>query len=164
MGHRDSSATPATKALRAAGVGFTERPYAHESGVRDYGHEAAQSLGGATDLVHKTLVVDAAGWLALAIIPVSGRLSRKAVAAALGVKRVQLAGTREAERITGYVAGGISPFGTRTALPTLLDAGALTHDRILVSGGRRGLALELDPHDLVAVTGATVAPLLALPS
>ena len=100
---------------------------------------------------------DVDGALAVAIVPVSGMLNLKALAAALGGKRAAMADPALAERRTGYVVGGISPLGQRSRLRTVLDGSALTYDTVLVSGGRRGLDLELAPNDLVSATGAVVA-------
>jgi Cys-tRNA(Pro)/Cys-tRNA(Cys) deacylase len=97
------------------------------------------------------------GRLVVAVVPVIGRLDLKALAAAIGGKRAELAPPAAAERATGYVVGGISPIGQRRRLPTVLDASAEQHDTVFVSGGRRGLDLELSPADLVRVTGATIA-------
>jgi Cys-tRNA(Pro)/Cys-tRNA(Cys) deacylase len=91
------------------------------------------------------------------IVPVTGHLDLKALARALGGSRAVMAEVAAAERATGYVAGGISPFGQKRALPTAVDASALDHETVLVSGGRRGLDLEVAPRDLVAVTGAVTA-------
>jgi Cys-tRNA(Pro)/Cys-tRNA(Cys) deacylase len=99
--------------------------------------------------------------LTVAVVPVSGSLDLKALAAAVGGKRAVLADPAAAERTTGYVRGGISPLGQRKRLPTVVDASAVGHATVYVSAGRRGLELELDPADLVALTGATVAPVAA---
>ena len=149
--------TPALRALTAAGVSFTARPYAHDPSATSYGLEAAEALGVDPERVFKTLLVSVDGRLAVGIVPVDGRLDLKAVAAALGGKRATMADPASAERATGYVVGGISPVGQRRAHPTVLDVAATTFPTVLVSGGRRGLDLELAPADLVAVTGATVA-------
>lgn len=105
----------------------------------------------------KTLLVDTPAGLAVAVIPVDRHLDLKAMAGALGVKRVAMADPHVAERATGYVVGGISPVGQRSRLPTVLDESALAHPSLFVSGGRRGLDLELSPTDLVRVTGAITA-------
>ena len=102
----------------------------------------------------KTLVVDRDGELAVCIVPAAAQLDLRALG-----KRAALAPTQRAERVTGYVAGGISPLGQRKALPTLVDATALEHETVFVSAGRRGLEIELAPADLVALTGAEVRPL-----
>jgi Cys-tRNA(Pro)/Cys-tRNA(Cys) deacylase len=167
-----SGGTPATVALSRAGIDFTVRSYEHDPSVAadvSYGEEAAVALGVDPARVFKTLlgVVDQAGGssrsgrLAVAIVPVTGKLDLKALARALGGKRAQLAEPADAERVTGYVVGGISPVGQKRRLPTVLDATALEHATVLVSGGRRGMDIELAPADLVAVTGARVADLRA---
>jgi len=160
-----SGGTPATVALTRAGIAFTVRTYEHDPGADSYGLEAAAALGVAPERVLKTLLVavdpsvGAAGSdaLTVGIVPVSGQLDLKAVAAAVGGKKATMADPAVAERTTGYVVGGISPIGQRRRLPTVLDATALEFDTVLVSGGRRGMDLELSPDDLVRVTGAVVA-------
>lgn len=149
--------TPATVALTRAGVAFEVRAYEHDPAAPSYGLEAAQVLGVEPERVFKTLLADVDGRLVVAVVPVSGQLDLKALAAAVGGKKAAMADPAVAERTTGYVVGGISPVGQRKALPTVLDDSALAHATILVSGGRRGLDLELAPADLVAVTGATTA-------
>lgn len=161
-----SGGTPATTTLDQAGVPHTRHTYAHDPrAVVDggsYGMEAAEALGLDPATVLKTLLVTLEGaprpGLGVAVVPVDRRLDLKAVAAALGVKKVTMAEPRAAERATGYVVGGISPIGQRTALPTVVDASAQGHPTVYVSGGRRGLDLGLSPADLVRVTGAVVAP------
>ena len=95
----------------------------------------------------------------MGIVPVSSRLDLKAVAAALGGKAATMADPSDAERASGYVVGGISPIGQRRQHPTVLDESALGFPTVFVSGGRRGLDVELDPEDLVAVTSAVTAPI-----
>jgi Cys-tRNA(Pro)/Cys-tRNA(Cys) deacylase len=151
--------TPATVALTAAGIAFTTHPYAHEPTAASYGLEAAEALGVEPGRVFKTLLVEGDKGLAVGIVPVDRQLDLKALATALGVKRVQMADPRAAERVTGYVVGGISPVGQKRRLPTILDESAAAHDTVLVSGGRRGLDLELSPADLRAATDATLAPI-----
>lgn len=151
--------TPATVALTRSGVAFTVRAYAHDPAAASYGQEAADLLGVPAERVLKTLVAEVDGRLVVAVVPVSGQLDLKALAAAAGGKRAAMAEPARAERSSGYVRGGISPLGQRTRLATYLDAGALAHPSVLVSGGRRGFDLELDPADLARVTGAVLAPL-----
>jgi Cys-tRNA(Pro)/Cys-tRNA(Cys) deacylase len=151
--------TPATTAARRAGITVTVHDLGRLEGEGGFGIEAAVTLGVAPERVFKTLVVSADGALGVAIVAVAGEADLKAVAAALGAKRAALADRAEAERATGYVIGGISPLGQRRRLATVLDAGALSFDTVFVSGGRRGLELELAPGDLVAATGAVVAPI-----
>lgn len=156
---RAAGATPAVRACEAAGVEVTLHPYRHDPRTSAFGEEVVAALGVAPDRVFKTLVVEVDGAHVVAVLPVPGRLDLKALAAAAGGKRARMADPADAERLTGYVVGGIAPLGQRRALPTVLDTSALAHDRILVSAGRRGLQMELAPQDLVALTGATVAAL-----
>ena len=121
--------------------------------------EAAEALGVDPGRVHKTLLVDTGAGLGVGIVPVVRRLDLKAVASALGVRKVQMADASVAERRTGYVVGGISPLGQVHRHPTVGDAAAAEHHTIFVSGGRRGLEIELAPADLVRLTGAVVAPI-----
>lgn len=144
-------------ALTAAGVAFTQHAYGHDPAAPSYGLEAAAVLGLPPEQVFKTLVVDTGAGLAVGVVPVAGQLDLKAMAAALGVKRVSLAAPAAAERSSGYVVGGISPVGQKRALPTVVDESAELYDVVYVSGGRRGLDLGLSPADLVRVTGAAVA-------
>jgi Cys-tRNA(Pro)/Cys-tRNA(Cys) deacylase len=154
-----AGATPATRALTGAGVAFTERAYEHDPDAGGYGTEAAEALGVDPARVLKTLVTEVDGALTVAVVPVSGSLDLKALAAAVGGKRAAMADPALAQRRTGYVVGGISPVGQRTTHPTVVDASALDHATVLVSGGRRGLDLELSPAELVRVTDAVVAPI-----
>ncbi len=155
-----AAATPATSALAAAGVEHAVRPYAHDpaaAAADGFGQEAAAALGVAPERVLKTLVVAVDGRLAVAVLPVTGRLDLKAMAAALAGRRAAMAEPAAAERATGYVVGGISPLGQRRRLPTVVDASAAGHATVLVSGGRRGLDVELAPGDLLRLTGGVVA-------
>ncbi|HKA03087.1 MAG TPA: Cys-tRNA(Pro) deacylase [Acidimicrobiales bacterium] len=152
--------TPAVTAARRAGVGVTiHELVASPADGRGYGVAAAEALGVPPERVFKTLVVAPDGGLAIAIVPVDHDCDLKAVAGALGAKRAVMADQRDAERATGYVVGGISPLGQRRRLPTVVDASAADHVTVFVSGGRRGLELELAPADLIALTGAVVAPI-----
>jgi len=152
-----SAGTPATTALTRAGVDFGVHPYEHDPAAPSYGLEAAEALGVPAEQVFKTLLVEGERGLAVGVVPVSRTLDLKAVAIALGVKKVAMAQPAAAERTTGYVVGGISPVGQKKALPTVVDDSALGFERVYVSGGRRGLDLSLSPTDLVRVTGATCA-------
>ena len=154
--------TPATAALAAAGVPFVLHPYTHDPSAASYGAEAAEVLGVDPSRVFKTLMVEVEGRLAVGIVPVSGTLDLKAFAAALGAKKAAMADPAAAQRRTGYVLGGISPLGQRLPSPTVLDASALALDTLLVSGGRRGLDIELAPADLVRLTDAVTASISSL--
>ena len=149
--------TPATVALTRAKVPFTVHAYDHDPAAESYGLEAAELLGLDPERVFKTLFTSVDGSLVVGIVPVSGQLDLKAVAAAVGGKRAAMANPAAAERASGYVVGGISPIGQKRAHPTVLDLSALGHETIYVSGGRRGLDLEIAPADLIRVTRATTA-------
>ncbi len=152
------AATPAIAFVQQAGVEHSVHRYEAAGGPEGYGVEAATVLGIDPARVHKTLVAAAGGGdLVVAIVPVSGSLDLRALASAIGARKVVMADPAAAERATGYVLGGISPLGQRKQLPTVVDEGALAHATIYVSAGRRGLELELAPADLVRLTGATVA-------
>jgi len=156
---QQAGGTPATVALSRAGVSFALHPYEHDPRAASYGLEAAEALGVDPARVFKTLMASLDGTLVVGIVPVSGQLDLKSLARALGGSKAAMAEVSAAERATGYVAGGISPVGQKRAHPTVLDDSALAHPTIFVSGGRRGLDLELAPADLVAVTGARTAPI-----
>jgi Cys-tRNA(Pro)/Cys-tRNA(Cys) deacylase len=149
--------TPAATALAAAGIRFTPHAYAHDPGTTNFGLEAAGALGLDPGRVFKTLLADVDGTLVVAIVPVTGRLDLKALAAAVGGRRAAMADPALAERRTGYIVGGISPIGQKTRHRTLLDETAELFDTIFVSGGRRGFDIELAPTDLLAITGGETA-------
>lgn len=153
--------TPAMRVLTAAGVAFSVRSYPHDPANTDFGVEAATALGVPMHMVFKTLVLQTElvtdkGWVQ-AVVPVDRRLDLKAIAATVGSKRADLADPAAAERVTGYVVGGISPVGAKRALRTVVDDSVLRLTTMLVSGGRRGMDVELAPRDLVRITGADVA-------
>lgn len=150
--------TPATVALTRAGVPFTAHAYDHDPTATSFGLEAAELLGLPPAQVFKTLLADVDGRLVVGVVPVSGQLDLKALAAAVGGKRATMADPAAAERATGYVVGGISPLGQKRRHPTVVDESALGFDTVYVSGGRRGLDLGLSPADLVRLTGAQTAP------
>lgn len=148
-------ATPATRALTQAGIPFTTHSYDHDASITDFGLEAADKLPADAARVFKTLLLDADGALIVGIVPVTSRLDLKAIAASVGCKKATLADPALVERKTGYIIGGISPIGQKTAHRTVIDDSALLHDTVLVSGGRRGFDIELSPADLARVTAAT---------
>jgi Cys-tRNA(Pro)/Cys-tRNA(Cys) deacylase len=158
-----TSATRATVLLTRAGVSYDVRAYTSPAtsgaGRHDYGAEAAAALGVPPDSVYKTLVADAGGTFLLALVPVDRQLDLRALASVVGARAAALVEPVVAERLTGYVVGGISPFAPRRQMPTIVDETALRHDRIHVSAGRRGLQVLLDPRDLVLVLDAQVAPI-----
>lgn len=160
--HRTRSvSTAATTALDRAQIDYKMHCYTNEV-AHEYGAEAATQLDMDAARIFKTLVVQVDhGNLAVGIVPVAGRLNLKALAAACGGKHATLAERSVAEHKTGYVIGGISPFGQRARLTQVLDASALNYETIMVSGGRRGVDVELSPADLLKVTGATTAHIAA---
>jgi Cys-tRNA(Pro)/Cys-tRNA(Cys) deacylase len=153
--------TPALDALDAADIAYTIHEYERGDDVHDFGIEAAAKLGLDADQVFKTLVVTADGAQAVAIVPVSSKLALKAVGRAIGAKRVEMCDPAVAERVTGFVRGGISPFGQKKRLPTVVDEMATAFDVIYVSGGKRGLDIGIAPADLVAHLDAIVADIAA---
>ncbi|MEX5301534.1 Cys-tRNA(Pro) deacylase [Kocuria sabuli] len=156
---RGAGPTAAVALLEREHVAYSRHEYEHDPAAASFGLEAAAALGRDPGQVFKTLMlVHERDW-AVAVLPVSARLSVRAAAAALGWKRAALAEPRLAERRTGYVVGGISPLGQKTPSPTLLDDSALAWPTVLVSGGRRGLDVELAPAELLRLTGGRTAGL-----
>lgn len=145
--------TPAILVAKRQKTAFTLHEYSHDRSSPAYGLEAAEKLGIPPARVFKTLIVKLDdSLLAVAIVPVAAMLNMKLFAKAAGAKKAAMADTTEAERITGYVVGGISPLGQKRSLPTILDQSALTFATIMVSAGRRGLEIELAPTDLLRLT------------
>jgi Cys-tRNA(Pro)/Cys-tRNA(Cys) deacylase len=153
--------TPATALLGRQQVAHTLHPYPHDPRASSYGLEAAAALGVPPGRLFKTLVVSVDGRLAVGVVPVSGSLDLKAIAAALAGKKATMAEPAAAERATGYVTGGISPIGHRSRLPVVVDASAADWETVYVSAGRRGLQVSLAPADLIRVAAATLAPIVA---
>ncbi len=158
--------TPAVVLLEDKGVAFGVHEYDRGDDLRDFGREAAEALGLEQDQVFKTLLVDTEGGDAprdpvVVVVPVSCMVSMKLVAAAVGAKKAAMCDPSAAERITGYVVGGISPLGQRKLLRTVLDESVELFDTIYVSGGRRGLDISLAPTDLADLLDAVVAPITA---
>lgn len=147
-----AGSTPATVALMRAGIKFEVRGYEHDARDTDFGGEAARKLGVAPERVFKTLLAEVDGALTVAVLPVTGMLDLKALAQARGGKRANMADPAVAEKKTGYVVGGISPIGQRTKLPVVIDESAERFETVLVSGGRRGVDIELAPQDLLLAT------------
>jgi Cys-tRNA(Pro)/Cys-tRNA(Cys) deacylase len=142
-------------------VHYTLHRYRHDERAASYGAEAADRLGVDPRRIFKTLIVAVDGRLVCAVVPVAQRLDLKALAAAVGGRRAEMADPAQARRATGYVPGGISPLGHRSPLPVVLDASIDWFTTVFVSAGRRGLQLELTPADLLRSTGATVAAVAA---
>jgi Cys-tRNA(Pro)/Cys-tRNA(Cys) deacylase len=152
-----ATGTPATALLTRERIEFTLHPYEHDPRASAFGEEAAAALGVDPERIFKTLIATVDGKLACAVVPVAARLDLKALAAALGGKRAELAEPAAAARATGYVVGGISPVGQKTRLRVVVDASAERFATVYVSAGKRGLQVQLAPADLVRVAGALVA-------
>lgn len=145
--------TPATKQLDKAGVSYRLHRYQHDPQAESYGSEAADKLGLDHGQVFKTLLAASeTGELLVAVVPVNGMLNLKALAQAAGVKKIAMADPAAAQRSTGYLVGGISPLGQKKRLRTFIDASANLWAQVFVSGGRRGLEIELAPADLARQT------------
>jgi len=152
-----SGGTPATTALDRARISYRTHSYRHDSRADSYGEEAATELGLDPRQIFKTLIASVDSALVCAVVPVAARLDLKALAAAVGGRKAELAEPAKAQRATGYVLGGISPLGHRSRIPVVVDSSATGFDRVYVSAGKRGLQLELSPADLIEVAGARTA-------
>ncbi len=153
--------TPAIQLLRRAGVPHVVHRYTHDPSADAWGEEAADRLGLGYHQVFKTLVVGLDdGRFAVAVVPVSGRLNTRDMAAALATKKVVMAPVAEVERVTGYVRGGVSPLGQRRRLPTVIEVSAREQATVYVSGGRRGLQVELGPADLCRLVDGRFAAIV----
>ncbi len=146
--------TPAIKALEKAKAPFKVHEYSHYPTAESYGLEAAEKLGIEASRVFKTLVVmlDAKDY-AVGVIPVSSMLSMKQIAKAAGAKKAVMADKQQVERMSGYVLGGVSPFGQKKLLKTFIDSSAKLHPTVFVSAGRRGLEVELTPEVFIQLLG-----------
>lgn len=154
---RASAGTPATKLLQQAGIDYEVHRYQVDPRAGSYAEEAAAALGLDASLVFKTLVAEVDGSPVLALVPGDAQLDLKALAAALGGAKAQLAEQAHAQRITGYVVGGISALGTRRNLPVVADVALADVPKVYLSAGKRGLQVSLATVDLLALTRAEIA-------
>ena len=154
-----SKTTPATLALRKLGCAFKLHTYVYDSSAESTGLQAAEALGVDPGRVLKTLMAEVDGKPVCVVVPADCEVSMKKLAAAFDGKAANMMRPADAERLTGYHVGGISPFGQKKRLRTVIDETCVLWDTIFVSGGKRGLDLELAPDALVAVLGAVVAPI-----
>ena len=156
-----SKTTRATQALEAAGVAFTLHTYDYDPNADRIGMQAAEALGEAPGRVLKTLMVLVDGKPACVILPSDREVSMKKLAAALGGKQAQMMKPADAERISGYKVGGVSPFGQKRKIPAAIEIEALAHPLVYINGGQRGLQVRLDPKDATRVLEAVAAALVA---
>jgi Cys-tRNA(Pro)/Cys-tRNA(Cys) deacylase len=156
-----SKVTPATRALAAAGVAFTVHTYDYDPDADSIGLQAAAALGEDPAHVLKTLMALVDGKPVCIVVPSDQEVSMKKLAVAAGGKSAQMMKPVEAERVTGFKVGGISPFGQRRSVPTVIERASLAHDEVYVNGGQRGLQVRLRPADLRDVLKAVVADVVA---
>jgi Cys-tRNA(Pro)/Cys-tRNA(Cys) deacylase len=156
-----SKATRATMALDRARVPYTLHSYRYDPDAERIGMQAAESLGVAPEIVLKTLMAQVDGKPVCVIVPSDREVSMKRLAAAFGAKSAQMMRPDDAERLTGYHVGGISPFGQKKSVPTAIEIAALIHQSVFINGGQRGLQLRLRPADARDVLKAKAAPLVA---
>jgi Cys-tRNA(Pro)/Cys-tRNA(Cys) deacylase len=155
-----SKSTPATLALDKAGVAYTLHRYDYDPDAEKIGMQAAEALGVAPSHVLKTLMAEVDGKPVCVVVPSDREVSMKRLAAAFDGKSARMMRPADAERLTGYHVGGISPFGPRKRVPVAIDETALRETHVFVNGGQRGLQVELAPDDIVKVLAAVVAPLI----
>ncbi|MFG0705404.1 Cys-tRNA(Pro) deacylase [Acinetobacter sp. TYF_19] len=152
--------TPATKLLKANKIDFSIHEYEHDANAKSFGLEAAEKLNLRVEEVFKTLLVTDEKNYFVAILPVHHQLNLKKVAQAVGAKKLKMSDPKDAERLTGYLVGGISPVGQKKRLKTVIDQSAVQLKKLYVSGGKRGLDIGLKPQDLAKVLSATFADVL----
>jgi Cys-tRNA(Pro)/Cys-tRNA(Cys) deacylase len=155
-----SKTTPATLALTKAGVPFTLATYDYDPDADRVGLQAAAALGVEPGRVLKTLMAEVDGKPVCAVVPSDEEVNMKKLAAAFGGKSAHMMKPADAERLTGYKVGGISPFGQKRSVPTCVEELAALYETVLLNGGQRGLQICLKPEDLVAALGGKAADLV----
>jgi len=156
-----SKTTPATAALRKLGCAFKLHTYVYDSNAESTGLQAAEALGVGPSRVLKTLMAEVDGNPVCVVVPADCEVSMKKLAAAFDGKAANMMRPADAERLTGYHVGGISPFGQKKRVPVAIEQAALSHLTVFVNGGRRGLQIEIDPNDATIAAGAVAHALTA---
>jgi Cys-tRNA(Pro)/Cys-tRNA(Cys) deacylase len=156
-----SKTTRATQALTTLGVKFVLHSYDYDPDADRIGLQAAEALGVAPRRVLKTLMAEVDGKPVCVVVPSDREISMKKLAAAFAGKAAGMMRPADAERLTGYHVGGISPFGQKKRVPAAIEAAALEETSVYLNGGQRGLQVELDPKQAVTALGAIVAALTA---
>jgi Cys-tRNA(Pro)/Cys-tRNA(Cys) deacylase len=156
-----SKTTTATLALQKAGVPFETATYEYDPGAERVGLQAAEALGVPPDRVLKTLMAEVDGKPVCVIVPSNHEVSMKKLASAFGGKAAQMMKPADAERLTGYKVGGISPFGQKRKVPTAIEEMAFFEDEVFINGGQRGLQVRLKPEDARLALDAVMAELIA---
>ena len=156
-----SKTTRATQALEKLGVTFTLHSYDYDPDADSIGLQAAQALGVAPKCMLKTLMAEVDGKAVCAVVPSDREISMKKLASTFGGKAAKMMRPADAERLTGYHVGGISPFGQKKLVPTAIEETALTEAQVYINGGQRGLQVRLDPKDALKTLKAAAAPLIA---
>ena len=156
-----SKTTAATLALSTAGVAFTLFPYDYDPDAPRVGLQAAEALGKDPAQVFKTLMAEVDGKPVCVVVPSDCEVSMKKLAATFGGKSANMMKPMDAERLTGFKVGGISPFGQRKKVPTAIDETAELFDEVLINGGQRGLLVGLKPADAARIADAKLADLVA---
>lgn len=148
--------TPAVKQLKKSQIPYKLHQYQHDASAKSYGLEAVEKLQVSAETVFKTLVVDVDNsYLAVAIIPVLSQLSLKKLAKVLNAKKIKMADPNKVQSSSGYVLGGVSPLGQKKSLITVVNSTAEALNSLYVSGGKRGLEIELSPKDLILTLQAS---------
>ena len=156
-----SRTTRATQVLEKLGVKFTVRTYEYDPDAESIGLQAAEALGVEPRRVLKTLMAEVDGKPVCVVVPSDSEVIMKKLAAAFSGKAAKMMRPADAERLTGYHVGGISPFGQKKRVPIAIEAAALGHSSVFINGGQRGLQVELDPNDAVKAAGAVTQALTA---
>ena len=154
-----AKATPATAALERAGIAFTLHEYDYDPNAARIGLQAAEALGIAPERLLKTLMAKAGGHAVCVLVSSDRQVNLKRLAAAAGAKDAAMLPPAQAERMTGYHVGGISPLGQKKRVEVFIERAALSYATVLVNGGRRGLQIEIAPADLVRTLSAKAADL-----